>query len=139
MPKRPTLSLKRKLSSNVEPDVSKAEKEKPPFDPVAFEKKAIKERVRRYHAALNLVKSLNLPMPLSKGIGRTLVVKLRDQGVSRKAFSWAMQKWTHSDVYLNAVINGKCRFNLDGTSAELITDAEREYSRSILVERNLKK
>ena len=32
--------------------------------------------------------------------------------------------------YLNAVINGKCRFNLDGTEAELISDAEREYSRA---------
>jgi hypothetical protein len=40
-------------------------------------------------------------------------------------------------VYLNAVINGKRRLNLDGTEAELITDAEREYSRSILEARNL--
>ncbi|WP_089111026.1 ProQ/FINO family protein [Vibrio casei] len=76
-------------------------------------------------------------MPLAKGIGRSIVLQLREQGISSKAASWAIQRWTHSDVYLNAVINGKRRLNLDGTEAELITDAEREYSRSILEARNL--
>ena len=93
--------------------------------------------MKRYRAALSVVESLKLPIPLAKGIGRSIVMKLREQGISSKAASWAMQKWTHSDVYLNAVINGKCRFNLDGTEAELISDAEREYSRTILESRNL--
>ena len=47
-------------------------------------------------------------MPLAKGVGRPIVMKLREQGISSKAASWAMQMWTNSDVYLNAVINGKC-------------------------------
>ncbi|WP_161940506.1 ProQ/FINO family protein [Aliivibrio fischeri] len=120
----------------MKPDLT-AEEEKPKFDQVAFENKARKERIKRYHAAFNVVKSLNLPMPLAKGIGKTIILQLREQGISSKAASWAMRRWTHSDVYLSVVINGKCRFNLDGTEAELITDAEREYSRSILEVRNL--
>ena len=140
MSKRPILSLKREtLTTSIEPESTalKKEEEKPKFDQVAFEKKARKERMKRYRAALNIVESLKLPMPLAKGIGRSIVMKLREQGISSKAASWAMQRWTHSDVYLNAVINGKCRFNLDGTEAELISDAEREYSRTILESRNL--
>ncbi|EOX4792211.1 ProQ/FINO family protein [Vibrio alginolyticus] len=140
MSKRPILSLKREtLTTSIEPESTalKKKEEKPKFDQVAFEKKARKERMKRYRAALNVVESLKLPMPLAKGIGRTIVMKLREQGISSKAAGWAMQRWTHSDVYLNAVINGKCRFNLDGTEAELISDAEREYSRTILESRNL--
>lgn len=140
MSKRPILSLKREmLTTSIEPESTalKNEEEKPKFDQVAFEKKARKERMKRYRAALNVVESLKLPMPLAKGIGRSIVMKLREQGISSKAASWALQRWTHSDVYLNAVINGKCRFNLDGTEAELISDAEREYSRTILESRNL--
>ena len=140
MSKRTILSLKREtLTTSIEPESTalKKEEEKPKFDQVAFEKKARKERMKRYRAALNVVESLKLPMPLAKGIGRSIVMKLREQGISSKAAGWAMQRWTHSDVYLNAVINGKCRFNLDGTEAELISDAEREYSRTILESRNL--
>ena len=139
MSKRPVLSLKPKSEKKKKTklEVSEQEKSKPKFDQIAFEKKARKERMKRNHAALNVVKSLNLPMPLAKGIGRSIVLQLREQGISSKAASWAIQRWTHSDVYLNAVINGKRRLNLDGTEAELITDAEREYSRSILEARNL--
>tara|TARA_Y100000588_G_C14022570_1_gene824952 strand:+ start:229 stop:678 length:450 start_codon:yes stop_codon:yes gene_type:complete len=140
MSKRPILSLNRETSTtSIEAELTafKKEEAKPKFDQVAFEKKARKERMRRYRAALNVVESLKLPMPLAKGVGRPIVMKLREQGISSKAANWAMQMWTHSDVYLNAVINGKCRFNLDGTEAELISDAEREYSRNILESRNL--
>ena len=140
MSKRPILSLKRETpTTSIEPESTalKNEESKPKFDQVAFEKKAKKERMKRYRAALNVVESLKLPMPLAKGIGRPIVMKLREQGISSKAASWAMHRWTHSDVYLNAVINGKCRFNLDGTEAELISDAEREYSRATLESRNL--
>lgn len=140
MSKRPILSLKRKPTPSVEPEltVSKTEQEKPKFDQAAFEKKARKERAKRYHAALRIVKDFNLPMPLAKGAGKSIMQKLKEQGVSYRAASWAMQRWTHSNVYLNEVINGRCRFNADGTEAELITDAEREYSRSILDKRQLK-
>lgn len=140
MSKRPILSLKRKPAPSVEPEltVSKAVQEKPKFDQEAFEKKARKERIKRYHAALEVVKELNLPMPLSKGSGKTIMVKLKESGISIKAAKWAMQRWTHSDVYLNVVVDGKCRFKLDGSEAELITDEEREYSRSILEKRQLK-
>ena len=140
MSKRPILSLKRETpTTSIEPESTalKNKEAKSKFDQVAFEKKARKERMKRYRAALNVVESLKLPMPLAKGIGRPIVMKLREQGISSKAASWAMQRWTHSDVYLNAVINGKCRFNLDGTEAELISDAEREYSRTTLESRNL--
>ncbi|MFA0193749.1 ProQ/FINO family protein [Vibrio sp. 10N.222.55.E8] len=138
MSKRPTLSLKREPTTSIEPELTsfKLEEEKSQFDQVAFEKKARKERMKRYHTALDVVKSLNLPMPLAKGIGGAIVIQLKGQGISSKAARWALQRWTHSDVYLAALINGKCRFNLDGTEAELITDAEREYSRSILEARN---
>ena len=140
MSKRSILSLKRETPTiSIEPESTAFKKEEanPKFDQVAFEKKARKERMKRYRAALNVVESLKLPMPLAKGIGRPIVMKLREQGISSKAASWAIQRWTHSDVYLNAVINGKCRFNLDRTEAELISDAEREYSRTILESRNL--
>ena len=72
MSKRPVLSLKPKSESieKTKLEVSEQEKSKPKFDQIAFEKKARKERMKRNHAALNVVKSLNLPMPLAKGIGR---------------------------------------------------------------------
>lgn len=139
MSKRPILSLKRKSASieNKELTVSEPEKEKPKFNQEAFDKKARKERMKRYRAAFEILKSLNLPMPISKGLGKSLFLQLREHGVSKKAFSWAMNRLTHSDDYLNAVLNGKCRFHLDGTEAELITDEEREYSRSIIEHRKL--
>lgn len=142
MSKRPILSLSRKpdTDNNKKAEVSKIKKEKPKFDQKAFEKEARKERQKRHYSALERVKSSNLPMPLSKGTGRLLYRHLKEQEpMSSKAFGWAMRKWTQSDDYLNAVINGEHRFNLDGTIAESITDEEREHSRSILEQRKKKK
>lgn len=137
MSKRSILSLKRNSAplDKTKLVVSESEKGNSKFDQAAFQKQAKKERIKRYHVAFNVVKSLELSMPISKGAGKLLSLQLRDQGISYKAVRWAIQKWVSSDIYLTAVINGACRFNLDGTEAELITDEEREYSRTILDKR----
>lgn len=135
MSERPILSLKRKLPV-AEPALVVSKEEKPPFNQAAFEKKARAEKLKRNLAALNVVRSLELPMPLAKGVGRQIVEELRGRGIGRKTAGWAMQRWVTSNVYLNAVISGTCRFNLDGSEAELITDAEKEYSQAILEKRN---
>jgi sRNA-binding protein len=137
MSKRSVLSLKRNSTSleKTKLVVPESVKGSSKFDQDAFQKQAKKERIKRYHDAFDVVKSLDLSMPISKGAGKLLSLKLREQGISHKAARWAIKKWVSSDIYLTSVINGTCRFNLDGTEAELITDEERDYSRTILDKR----
>ncbi|EOA8959571.1 hypothetical protein ACIMS1_005311 [Vibrio harveyi] len=79
MSERPILSLKRKFPV-AEPALVVSKEEKPLFNQAAFEKKARAEKLKRNLAALNVVRSLELPMPLAKGVGRKIVEELR--GVS---------------------------------------------------------
>ncbi|MFA0155357.1 ProQ/FINO family protein [Vibrio sp. 10N.261.46.A3] len=135
MSKRPILSLKRKPESmppqEEATDTTSLEPQK--LDPDTYraeqKKKAHAERVKRQNDILNHLNQMNLKYPLSKGTGVTIITSLREKGFSHKLARWAMAWWVGREEYLNAVVEGEFRFNLDGSEAELIAESEKEHSR----------
>ncbi|WP_299143127.1 ProQ/FINO family protein [uncultured Vibrio sp.] len=136
MTQRPILKLKNETKEIVQP-VKKAEKE--PLNQKKLQEKARLERIKRHRQAFKILLALDLTVPLAKGVGKDLITLLQKQGASYKPARSAIHKLVQSDAYLNAVIEGEYRFNLDGTQAEMIEEIEKEYSRSIMAERQKKK
>ena len=134
MSKRPTLSLKRKPESTLpQEETTSLEPQKIKVDPATYraeqKKNAHAERVKRQNDIINHLNQMNLKYPLSKGTGVTIIASLREKGFSHKLARWAMAWWVGREDYLNAVVEGEFRFNLDGSEAELIAESEKEHSR----------
>ncbi len=137
MSDRPILSLRKSApkpesNSDFNPEPKKKREKFTPEQQAEIEKKARKDRHKRRQRAFNTLLEMDLPYPIAKGSGKELLLKLRELGFALKDSKAAVQRWVTYSTYLEAVIAGKCRYHLDGTEAEDITELEKEYSRSIL-------
>ena len=71
--------------------------------------------------------------PLSIGIDKQIIARLPE--VNRKALRIALGIHTKSSRYLKAMEKATVRYDLDGNSAEQVTDAHRAHASEILRER----
>jgi ProP effector len=74
--------------------------------------------------------------PLAIGIDKQLKAKLPD--LDRKALRIALSMHTHATKYLKAVSKGTARFDLEGNSAEALSEAHRKHASEMLQERSKK-
>lgn len=132
MSERPTLSLKKPAIQLRKGKMTPKQREK-------LAQEIRKERIKRRNTAFKDLLAMKVPCPIAKGAGKELVSQLRDMGFSSNDAKSVIQRLVTNTFYLEAVATGKCRYHLDGTEAEEITDVEREYSLSILNSRKKKK
>ncbi|MCX7123814.1 MAG: ProQ/FinO family protein [Gammaproteobacteria bacterium] len=92
--------------------------------------KQINEIIQQLEAQYPQVFNSEKPLPLAIGIQKQ-IRSLHPQ-FSSALLGAALFIWTGRKNYLEAVIAGKKRHNLDGTVAAAITKAEKEYSKGKL-------
>jgi hypothetical protein len=64
-------------------------------------------------------------VPLAIGIHQELLAVLGEE-ISTKTVSWAMRHWTHRPDYLDALVRGEVRRNLDGSPATAPSEQDRQ-------------
>jgi sRNA-binding protein len=77
------------------------------------------------------------PTPLAIGISKhiTAVLQAEDKALDRKSMGITLHHWTMQYAYLQAVVRGEVRRNLDGSEAGVPDEAAREYAQTVLTER----
>ena len=81
------------------------------------------------------------PVPLAIGISVRISEVLRAEGkpLTRKSVGLVLHHWTVQNSYLQAVLRGEARRNLDGSEAGPPNDAARDYAQRMLDERTAKR
>jgi sRNA-binding protein len=77
------------------------------------------------------------PTPLAVGISRAIeaVLQAEDKALDGKSMGITLHHWTKQNAYLQAVVRGEMRRNLDGSEAGVPDEAAREYAQKVLTER----
>jgi sRNA-binding protein len=79
------------------------------------------------------------PVPLAIGVSGQIKAVLRSEGAFNKMARIAIYRWTLRPGYLNAVVRGEKRRNLDGTLAGVPTHAEQAMARKVMEERTARR
>ena len=142
MTKRPILSLKKTHSPQPDKEMKvqpkkkiSAKKSSKEDHDKARSKQAKIEREKKIKQAFDALLKLGLKIPISIGSGRDLVKIIREKGFSQRVAKMAISRWVKTDGYLNSVIDGVCRYHLDGSEAEKIKDKQKTYSKKIIDKR----
>lgn len=163
---RPILSLKKKASKDSRPKqqatvikpqkVSKNSKAKQKLivaiKPQKANKQAIPDAKVREHnekvrleiikkaeKALEILKELDPPTPFAIGMWEHLKDMFYTQGISKKAAKQAMRKFTKSEAYLRALLDGTHRYNLDGSIGGEVTEEHKQLAQQSLDKLDKKK
>ncbi len=92
-------------------------------------------RLDNLNAVLNTFVVWREQQPLALGIERQIFQLMADQhlSASKRVVQKLLYRHTHQRSYLLKIAQGGARFNLDGTSADVILPVEQEYVRRLLV------
>ena len=89
-------------------------------------KQALKQLKKTYPVAFNA----NKPLPLALGAAKEIAKNLPE--LAAPILRLAMAIWTKQAIYLQAVIVGGDRYNLDGSVSGAVQESEKEYSQKML-------
>jgi hypothetical protein len=126
-----------KLSKNVSLDEKKPQNSK----------KSWLEKREEYREVINWLCTtfpsafnFSSPLPLKLHITKDLYVHLPTDGsISKVKLRAAIQYYTHSASYLNALMKASHRVDLNGHEVEPILEAHKEFTQNILAQRQEKK
>ncbi len=91
---------------------------------------AAQKILRQLKAKYPIVFNPKKPLPLALGISKEIVKDLPD--CVPASLKLALTLWSKKAIYLQAVISGVNRHNLDGSIAGVIQESEKEYSQKML-------
>ena len=89
-------------------------------------KQVLKQLKKAYPVAFNA----NKPLPLALGAAKEIAKNL--PGLADAVLRLALAIWTKQAIYLQSVIAGGDRYNLDGSVSGVIQESEKEYSQKML-------
>ncbi|MCX7122753.1 MAG: ProQ/FINO family protein [Gammaproteobacteria bacterium] len=95
-------------------------------------KQVLKQLKKTYPVVFNA----NKPLPLALGAAKEIAKNLPE--LSASVLRLALAIWTKQEIYLQAVIAGGDRYNLDGSVSGAVQEAEKEYSQKMLERKQAK-
>ena len=140
MSHRPILSLKKKeRASDISSDELKSFRVKAQLE-LEKRQRAERIRVRREIIAYVLEQVTDYKIPVARGLATTLrQILAADSSFSTRKIGIGIHAWVTSDAYLESLIHGTHRFNLDGSVSELISSEDKLYAQSLLDARTSRK
>ena len=90
-----------------------------------------KERVTRCKSWLYTIPLFKNYQPLAIGIDKVLL-KIRPKGVTTRVLKYVLSCHCNSKRYLNVMVEGGSRFDVDGKEAGAITDKQVEKAKAML-------
>ncbi len=89
-------------------------------------KQALKQLKKAYPVAFNE----NKPLPLALGAAKEIAKNMPE--LAAPVLRLALAIWTKQTIYLQVVIAGGDRYNLDGSVSGTVQESEKEYSQKML-------
>ena len=96
-------------------------------------KQALQQLKKLYPVAFNVKK----PLPLALGVAKEISKNCPE--LAAPLLRLAMAIWTKQAIYLQAVIAGGNRYDLDGSVSGVVQESEKEYSQKMLDRKHAKK
>ncbi|MCG3884524.1 hypothetical protein I3271_07465 [Photobacterium leiognathi] len=99
-----------------------------------------KDKSQRYEEAAQFVYNelKDLKAPFAKGIAAELMARMKGKGHSYHAIRFGIHRWLNSFPYLLSTINGKSRYNLDGSEAGPISEEDKVHAKKVVNEKRKK-